>query len=852
MAYGAARAKCDQVMFEALAKAAEIVLLNRIHESRELGRRVGRTRFNIDIDEVDVLRGMMEYWRRDLHLPLRILIVWRPAEKSEKRRLLERWDLHFAPSERPLSGAEDEKELLAEVRSLWKRLVLLLRTLYSRSLLMPATRLAREADHARRVGRPSGSLGFAVCTREADSDAWLLLNGHDSAAYQPNPPLEFADARVSKLALPVAECAFGTYSIGASYEAPPRADLGAQVAEQQVEEAAKLPPPDMQRTPSALSILLSASSPKHSDDEDLDASKLDGGPLFFDNGASSTEDIVLPPPALKPPAANKHQRAEGRNDGDDDDDDDDDDRVAKTAKNDDVHHHHLLEGPLVQRARTAPLESDDTKDAATKWILRENEPRTSAGPAAVRSPPGSSLDAPSSKRPAHLAASAVGMPQQLPLGVRQVSRSAEDRNGGERLMMEHLAAKADKPPHFAAPFGYAADDDDDDEGGSSGSSRHRRLPSPLMFAKRPIPAVPPRRAPASEPAARATPTKPPVVNSSAVVSSATSRRREDLFAAYSPSSPADDDLKRLQPPPFASFVPGSSSPDGFELPKSILSSSPPFVSAARFARRLSGSSPTSPLDRAQYLDSHSTSRGVDAQAFFSDDDDDDDDQNDDQNDDYQNDRKDDRGDASRPGASSSRSRGLPSARGALPLAKDSSPFVRPKTLDIVDPFDDDGLVGLPARVGGPLCASLLAQSVDSDEDEPLPKYDPPPFAFDDDDVPEHDEDLGATVVEAVAEIVHVAKDPPPLTLAKEPPLSLQQLELDLKRCRDYGLADRPPRHDDARPTTAETPVKTPPKDPRADDHRRARPTAAMSAYDSPDHSHPHDHRHKPPRRLGSY
>ncbi|KAJ1453118.1 hypothetical protein M885DRAFT_498771 [Pelagophyceae sp. CCMP2097] len=119
-------------------------------------RSPGRTRFNLEVDEVAVLRGMMEYWRRDLHLPLRLLVVWRPRDGSAPE-LLERWEIHFSMGP-ALTGREDEAVLLGQVRALWKRIMVLLRTLYSHSLSLPAAQLQRRAELAARTGNGACSL----------------------------------------------------------------------------------------------------------------------------------------------------------------------------------------------------------------------------------------------------------------------------------------------------------------------------------------------------------------------------------------------------------------------------------------------------------------------------------------------------------------------------------------------------------------------------------------------------------------------------------------------------------------------------------------------------------------------
>lgn len=90
-----AAAKAVEVMVEAMAKAVEIVLLNRIMHPFDLSRSPGRTRFNVEVDEVDVVRGLIEYWRRDPGLPLVLLVVTR-SPSGGPAALLERWELRYA------------------------------------------------------------------------------------------------------------------------------------------------------------------------------------------------------------------------------------------------------------------------------------------------------------------------------------------------------------------------------------------------------------------------------------------------------------------------------------------------------------------------------------------------------------------------------------------------------------------------------------------------------------------------------------------------------------------------------------------------------------------------------------
>ena len=241
-----ASSKCGLVVAEALAKAAEMILLNRVLRPSELSRSQGRTRFNVEVDEVDVIRGLMEYWRRDLCLPLVILVVWRPTN-GNPTTLLERWEFRYTAA---AAGGRisDESAALASVRSLWKRLVILLRTLYSVSVSLPGARLSRQVEvDSRRGGNLSyGSIGFAVCTREIDSDGWLVLNGHASSAYEATPPMHF-NGDAESMALPTARCIFGSLTVNVCYA------LGHA---QQLQLLQPGPSKTDDRTPSGLSLLL--------------------------------------------------------------------------------------------------------------------------------------------------------------------------------------------------------------------------------------------------------------------------------------------------------------------------------------------------------------------------------------------------------------------------------------------------------------------------------------------------------------------------------------------------------------------------------------------------------------------
>jgi|Transcript_30692 hypothetical protein len=204
------------LMVEALAKAAEIILVTRINSPSELPRVPGRTRFNMEVEEIDVVRGLIEYWRRDIGMPLRLLIVWRPSDQSAIC-LLERWDLQYTSSER--KTYVNQANVPASVRVLWRKFVIILRTLHSLSVTLPAARCAKFSAVQHRRGKKTGSIGFAICTKESDSERWLLLDGNASAAYEPKAPLDFlaASGETNLIELPPARCAFGSWAVTVRY-----------------------------------------------------------------------------------------------------------------------------------------------------------------------------------------------------------------------------------------------------------------------------------------------------------------------------------------------------------------------------------------------------------------------------------------------------------------------------------------------------------------------------------------------------------------------------------------------------------------------------------------------------------
>eukprot|EP00553_Chaetoceros_curvisetus_P005791 CAMPEP_0204612972 /NCGR_PEP_ID=MMETSP0717-20131115/1012_1 /ASSEMBLY_ACC=CAM_ASM_000666 /TAXON_ID=230516 /ORGANISM="Chaetoceros curvisetus" /LENGTH=109 /DNA_ID=CAMNT_0051625249 /DNA_START=297 /DNA_END=623 /DNA_ORIENTATION=+ len=92
------RAKCDQVVYEAIAKAAEIIVRGRCEcptgngtnnsNNGGAGGGVGNSggngtssssggggsisRFHLEVEEVPMVRNILQMWRKCLHVPLRL------------------------------------------------------------------------------------------------------------------------------------------------------------------------------------------------------------------------------------------------------------------------------------------------------------------------------------------------------------------------------------------------------------------------------------------------------------------------------------------------------------------------------------------------------------------------------------------------------------------------------------------------------------------------------------------------------------------------------------------------------------------------------------------------------------
>ncbi|KAI2502445.1 Autophagy-related protein 13 [Fragilaria crotonensis] len=150
------RAKCDQVIFEAMAKAAEIIVFARCpslhYNNNNNGQHVAgpgmgsamsnltqqaatmstatptlSARFNLQVPEIAEIRQALQHHRHSLHLPLRLDVY-------ANHVLVERWSLEYLQQQsQPLFG-----DPIVQLRQVCKKLVIWLRTLYCWTRMLPS------------------------------------------------------------------------------------------------------------------------------------------------------------------------------------------------------------------------------------------------------------------------------------------------------------------------------------------------------------------------------------------------------------------------------------------------------------------------------------------------------------------------------------------------------------------------------------------------------------------------------------------------------------------------------------------------------------------------------------------
>lgn len=118
------RTKCDQVMYEAIAKAAEIIVRGRCqlspdddeddakqnssnynnNSNNNNNNNNSTSRFNLELPPIASVRSILQMWKTSLHVPLRLDVYYEycadptDPEKNTRKELLERWCIDYIPS----------------------------------------------------------------------------------------------------------------------------------------------------------------------------------------------------------------------------------------------------------------------------------------------------------------------------------------------------------------------------------------------------------------------------------------------------------------------------------------------------------------------------------------------------------------------------------------------------------------------------------------------------------------------------------------------------------------------------------------------------------------------------------
>eukprot|EP00934_Nitzschia_sp_Nitz4_P007243 Nitzschia sp. Nitz4//scaffold12_size214221//32111//34528//NITZ4_001483-RA/size214221-augustus-gene-0.4-mRNA-1//1//CDS//3329534969//7233//frame0 len=177
------RAKCDQVVFEAIAKAAEIVVGSRcwidpmVPMADNTNSSSSSRRFNLLVPEVHGVRTILQRWKRALHVPLRLDVYYQHTDS--RRELLERWCLEYAPKPSHAGfGASHNTNPIVQLRHVCKQIVIWLRSLYCLSRMLPAQALRRQNSN-------NSAIGFSIyVVSEGNDDVSGLVSSQGFSAQQ--------------------------------------------------------------------------------------------------------------------------------------------------------------------------------------------------------------------------------------------------------------------------------------------------------------------------------------------------------------------------------------------------------------------------------------------------------------------------------------------------------------------------------------------------------------------------------------------------------------------------------------------------------------------------------------------
>eukprot|EP01116_Phalansterium_solitarium_P021120 TRINITY_DN645_c0_g1_i3.p1 TRINITY_DN645_c0_g1~~TRINITY_DN645_c0_g1_i3.p1 ORF type:complete len:219 (+),score=46.93 TRINITY_DN645_c0_g1_i3:780-1436(+) len=173
----------DQIAREFFVKMAQVVISSRLSTSQAPFRKGKPNKwFNLSLDELDNVSEELLGWRLNPRTPLQLDIGWHPSSTSSSSSssgmtLLERWHVSYQPLQ-PLQ-APGTTDGGSEIPTLYKKLVVALRSVYLLLRLLPASSLARYARVCRLTVHSLASLSCA-------STSIVFAHAHLFAHLQPS------------------------------------------------------------------------------------------------------------------------------------------------------------------------------------------------------------------------------------------------------------------------------------------------------------------------------------------------------------------------------------------------------------------------------------------------------------------------------------------------------------------------------------------------------------------------------------------------------------------------------------------------------------------------------------------
>lgn len=135
------RTKCDQVVFEAVCKACEIIVASRSHLRTT---EPSQQRFNLQVPEIYAVREILSRWKTTGLPFIRVDVYYQHDNTNEQRELLERWCLSYLPQTMATFLSREPQvpnDPIVQLRQVCKRIVIFLRTLYCQARLIGAHKL---------------------------------------------------------------------------------------------------------------------------------------------------------------------------------------------------------------------------------------------------------------------------------------------------------------------------------------------------------------------------------------------------------------------------------------------------------------------------------------------------------------------------------------------------------------------------------------------------------------------------------------------------------------------------------------------------------------------------------------